>query len=118
MRRFTLFCCAAMLFACAKSEKRPADDNAALDTAMAAEAVAMAPAISLADMAGTWKVTTTDEDGGNVVETQLVATAAIGSIKAALTTFQAYGNSGRNLRALRREAYGTLTAGISEPRRA
>jgi hypothetical protein len=75
MRRFTLFCCAAMLAACAKSEKRPTDDNAAMDTAMAAEAVAPAPAISLADMAGTWKVTTTDEDGGNVVETQLVATA-------------------------------------------
>jgi AcrR family transcriptional regulator len=49
---------------------------------------------------------------------QLVANAAIGSIKAALTTFEAYGSSGRNLRSLRREAYTTLTAGISEPRRA
>ena len=74
MQRLALFCGAAVLVACAKTEKRPADDNAAMDTAMAAEAVATASAISLADMAGTWKVTSMDAAGGNVVETELVAT--------------------------------------------
>jgi hypothetical protein len=76
MKRLALFCCAAMLAACAKSEKRAADDSAAMDTATAAPETPAAPAaISLADVAGTWKVTSTDAAGGNVVETELVATA-------------------------------------------
>jgi hypothetical protein len=76
MQRLALFCCAAMLAACAKSENRGADDGAAMDTATATPATPAAPAaISLADVAGTWKVTSMDESGGNVVETELVATA-------------------------------------------
>ena len=75
MHRLAFCCCAAILAACAKSENRAPDDSAAMDTATAAPAAPAAPALSLADMAGTWKVTTTDEAGGNVVETQLVAAA-------------------------------------------
>ena len=76
MRRFALFCCAAHLGACAKSEKQTADDQTAMDTAAAAPATpAAAPAISLADVAGKWKIRTTDEAGGNVVEAELKATA-------------------------------------------
>jgi len=76
MRRFALFCCAAVLGGCAKSENRAADDRTAMDTAAAAPATpAASPAISLADVAGKWKVRSTDEAGGNVIETKLVATA-------------------------------------------
>ena len=79
MQRLALLCCAAMLAACAKSEKPVADDRAAMDTAMdtamAAEAKASASAVSLADFAGTWKLTSMDVAGGNVVESELVATA-------------------------------------------
>jgi len=76
MQRLVLLCCSVVLVACAKSENRAANDNAAMDTAaMAPEAPAAPAALSLADLAGTWKVTSTDESGGNVVETELVATA-------------------------------------------
>ena len=76
MRRFALFSCAALLAACAKSEKRTADDQTAMDTAAAVPATpAAAPAVKLADVAGKWKIRTTDEAGGNVVETELKATA-------------------------------------------
>ena len=76
MQRLALFCCAALLAACAKSDKRTADDGAAMDTAAAAPAAPAAPAaISLADVGGTWQVRSTDQAGGNVVETELVATA-------------------------------------------
>jgi hypothetical protein len=75
MRRLALFCCAAVLAGCAKSEKRAADDQPAMDTAAPAPATpAASPAISLADVAGKWKVRSTDEAGGNVVETELKAT--------------------------------------------
>ena len=71
MRRFTLFCCAAVLVGCSKSEDQPAGDTTA-----AASATPEAPAtISLADIAGKWKVRTTDEAGGNVVESEMTATA-------------------------------------------
>jgi hypothetical protein len=64
------------MLACAKPESRAADAGAAMDTAAAAPATPAAPAaISLADIAGTWKVRSTDQAGGNVVETELVATA-------------------------------------------
>jgi hypothetical protein len=47
-----------------------------MDTAAAAPATpAAAPAISLADIAGKWKIRTTDEAGGKVVETELKAPA-------------------------------------------
>jgi hypothetical protein len=76
MRRFALFCCAAVLAGCAKSENRTAADRTAMDTVAAAPATpAASPAISLADVAGKWKVRSTDEAGGNVVEIELAATA-------------------------------------------
>ena len=76
MRRFAVFCCAAILAGCTKSEDRAADDRTAMDTAAGApETPAASATISLADVAGKWKVRSTDEAGGNVVETELVATA-------------------------------------------
>ncbi|MGH7630694.1 MAG: hypothetical protein ACREOF_15180 [Gemmatimonadales bacterium] len=71
MRRFALFCSAAVLVGCTKSEDQPARDTTA-----AAPATPETPAtISLADVAGKWKVRTTDEAGGNVVESEMTATA-------------------------------------------
>ena len=76
MRRLALFCCAAVLAACAKSEKRTAEDQTAADTAAMAPATpAASPAISLADLAGKWKIRTTDATGGTPVETELTAKA-------------------------------------------
>ena len=76
MRPLTCVCCAAVLAGCGKSGDRAADDRTAMDTVAAAPATpAASPAISLADVAGKWKVRSTDEAGGNVVETKLVATA-------------------------------------------
>jgi hypothetical protein len=73
MRCFAILCCAAMLAGCAKPEDRPAEERAAMDTAPAAPAPAAT--ISLADVAGKWKVRSTDSAGGTPVETELVATA-------------------------------------------
>lgn len=76
MRRFALFCCAAALAGCAKSENRAAEGRTGMDTVSAASATPTPSAtISLADVAGKWKVRSTDEAGGNVVVTELVATA-------------------------------------------
>lgn len=75
MRGFALFCCAALLAGCGKSENQTADDRTAMDTAAVAPATPAAPAISLADVAGKWKIRTTDEAGGTPVETELTATA-------------------------------------------
>jgi hypothetical protein len=76
MRRFAFFCCTAVLAGCTKSEDRAADDQNAMDTVAAApETPAASATISLADVAGKWKVRSMDEDGGNVLETGLVATA-------------------------------------------
>ncbi len=70
MLRFAFLCCAAVLVGCTKSEDRAADDQTAMDTAAAASTT-----ISLVDVAGKWKVRTMDEDGGNVLESELTATA-------------------------------------------
>ena len=76
MLRFAFLCCAIVLVGCTKSEDRAAADQTAMDTAAAApETPAASATISLADVAGKWKVRSTDEDGGNVLETGLVATA-------------------------------------------
>ena len=65
MRRFALLCSAAVLAACAKSEKPPA-----ADTGMAAAPVAAAPApISLADVAGLYAVTGKNEAGDTTLVT-------------------------------------------------
>ena len=59
MHRFTILCCASLLAGCGKSEVQP-------DT----------PAgISLAALAGTWKLRTTDDAGKNAVESVLTVTA-------------------------------------------
>ena len=75
MRRFAFFCCAAVLAGCTKSEDRAAEEGIAGDTAAAPATPSASTTISLADVAGKWKVRSTDEAGGNVVEVELVATA-------------------------------------------
>jgi hypothetical protein len=71
MRRFPLFCCAAILAGCGKSEVPPARDT----TAAAPTTSESRAAVSLADIAGKWRLRTMDEAGGNVVESELTATA-------------------------------------------
>ena len=71
MRRFAFFCCGAILLGCGKSEVKPARDT----TAVAPAAPESRAAISLADLAGKWRLRSTDEAGGNVVESELTATA-------------------------------------------
>lgn len=76
MPRFAFCCCAALLIGCTKSEDRAAEDRTAMDTALAApEAPAGSATISLADVAGRWKLRSTDETGGTPVEVEMVATA-------------------------------------------
>jgi hypothetical protein len=76
MRFFAVLCCAAVLAGCTKAEDRSVGAGTTSDT-MAAPAgeTAEAAAISLSDLAGTWKVRSTDERGGNPIETELRATA-------------------------------------------
>ena len=69
-----MICAAAILAGCSKPASRPGDETAAMDTsAAAAPAAQAAPApaamISLADVAGKWKVRTADESGSHAVET-------------------------------------------------
>jgi hypothetical protein len=71
MRRFACFSCAAILVGCGKAEVQPARDT----TAVAPAPPETRAAISLADVAGKWKLRTMDEAGGNVVESELTATA-------------------------------------------
>ncbi len=70
MRRFALLCCAAVLVGCAKTEDQPAADSAAVSATAAPPAT-----ISLADVAGKWAVSATDEAGKNVVTYAMTATA-------------------------------------------
>jgi hypothetical protein len=71
MRCFAWFCCVAILAGCRKSEAPRAKDT----TAVAAPAPASPAPLSLADLAGKWKLRSTDEAGGNVVESELSITA-------------------------------------------
>ena len=71
MRCFAFFFCAAILVGCGKSEVQPARDT----TARAPATPETQAEISLADIAGKWKLRTMDEAGGNVVEAELTATA-------------------------------------------
>jgi len=78
MRRFAaLCCCSAILVACGRPKVPPASDTTA--GAPAATAAPTTPAshagVSLADVAGKWKLRTMDGAGGNVVESGLSATA-------------------------------------------
>ena len=77
MHRFALLCCAAVLVGCGKTEEQPAGDTtaAAPPTADAPAAPAATPAMSLSDLAGKWRMRTTDEAGGTPVEFELNITA-------------------------------------------
>jgi hypothetical protein len=80
MHRFSLICAAAILAGCGKPADRAADEPAAMDSSVppepAAQAAAGPPAtISLSDIAGKWKMRTTDESGGHPVEAVLTARA-------------------------------------------
>jgi len=80
MHRFPLICTAAILAGCGRPASRTADEQAAMDTsAQAGPAAQAAPApaatISLADVAGKWKVRTMDESGSHLVETVWNVTA-------------------------------------------
>ena len=74
--RFLAFscCCSALLAGC--GQERNAEDRAVGDTAASASAATAEPhaTISLADVAGKWKVRTTDTAGGTPAEIELVAT--------------------------------------------
>ena len=63
-----------LLVACAKTEEKPAADSAA--TAAAAPAVAPAPGISLASLAGNWTQVTRDAKTDSVVVTSEVTATA------------------------------------------
>jgi hypothetical protein len=74
LRCHLMICTAAILAGCGKPASRAADESAAMDTsAPAGPAAQAAPApeatISLADIAGKWKVRTMDESGSHPVET-------------------------------------------------
>ncbi len=71
MRRFAFFCCATILVACEKSKPQTARDT----TTVAPATPGSRAAISLAGIAGKWRLRTMDEAGGNVVESDLTATA-------------------------------------------
>ena len=75
MRTVTLFCCAALLTGCDKSQNRAAEEGTTRDTAVAPAPPSPSARISLADVAGKWKVRATDEAKGTVVESELTATA-------------------------------------------
>lgn len=65
MRSFTVLCCVAVLAGCTKAEDRSVGAGTTIDT-MAAPAGEMADAsISLGDLAGTWKIRSTDSGGAN-----------------------------------------------------
>lgn len=70
MRCLAFFSCVAVLTGCGRPDQGTPKETG--------ESVAIQPAtapISLADVAGKWKVRTTDEAGGNVVESELTATS-------------------------------------------
>ena len=71
MRCSAFFFCAAILVGCGKSQPQPARDI----TAMTPATPETRAVISLADIAGKWKLRTMDEAGRNVVESELTATA-------------------------------------------
>jgi molybdopterin biosynthesis enzyme len=62
--------CIALLVACARTEEEPA-----MDTAAGAADVATATAISLAEVAGRWDVTSTPESGTDTSVTRYTLTA-------------------------------------------
>ncbi len=75
MRPLVLLGCAAVLVGCTKAEDRSVGGAATDTMAAPAGATADVAPLSLSDLAGTWKVRSTDEVGGNPIETELRTTA-------------------------------------------
>jgi hypothetical protein len=66
-----LLVCATILAGCTRAEDRSAAAGNASDTLTAGRATAEDGALSLGDLAGTWKMRSTDERGGTPVETEV-----------------------------------------------
>lgn len=75
MRSLTLLAGAIVLAGCTKAGDRSVGAATTGDTAAPAATTAEATPISLSELAGTWKVRTTDEQGGTPIETEIRATA-------------------------------------------
>ena len=75
MRPFAILCCAAVLAGCTKAEDRSVGAGTTSDTTSETAVAAGAATLSLSDVAGTWKVRSTDEGGANPIQTELRATA-------------------------------------------
>ncbi len=69
------FCFAALFIGCARSERQSAQDTTATATDTAAAISAQPAAISLAEVAGKWRVRATNEAGDSLVSYELNATA-------------------------------------------
>ena len=75
MRNLTLLAGAIVLAGCTKAEDRSVGAATTGDTAAPAATTAATTPISLRELAGNWKVRTTDEQGGTPIETHIRATA-------------------------------------------
>jgi len=76
MRILAVLACVVILAGCSRPEDRSVGAGTTTDTMAAAEeATPGAATLSLDQLAGTWKVRTTDERGGTPVETEVRATA-------------------------------------------
>jgi hypothetical protein len=75
MRLMAFLSCAAVLAGCSKAEDRTVGDASTRDTVAAAAEAPAPAAVSLADVAGKWKIHSTDEAGGTPVDVEMVATA-------------------------------------------
>jgi hypothetical protein len=75
MRPFAVLACAAVLAGCTKAEDRSVGAGSTSDTTSGTDVAPGAATVSLSDVAGTWKVRSTDAGGANPIETELRATA-------------------------------------------
>ena len=76
MRSLALLGCGALLVGCTKAEDRSVGAASTTDTMTTPPAAtAETTTLSLSDIAGTWKLHSIDEGGGNPVDTELHATA-------------------------------------------
>ena len=72
MRSIVVLACATVLAGCSKADDRTVGEATLRDSM---ETEAPAATISLSDVAGKWKIHSTDADGGNPVDAELLATA-------------------------------------------
>jgi hypothetical protein len=75
MRFLVVLGCVVILGGCSRPEDRSVGAGTTTDTMAAAEEAEPGATLSLNELAGTWKVRTTDERGGTPVETEVRATA-------------------------------------------